>query len=159
MAQVWCLRLMMPNTNKYPPPQNNPPKQQLHLLNVNSELSWSLQKPMKDFIFAVDDARRWHEENISRNRSHYSAVASLGSAAVTFLQVQCISIFLFSHVAPCSSALMSVTHVPQSRTILVLTYITILMFEWWTRYAPSLHSSVSVFVDSNSPRFLFVERR
>ncbi|KAI8469792.1 MAG: mitochondrial matrix Mmp37 [Monoraphidium minutum] len=37
---------------------------------------------MIDFIFVADDPEGWHEENMERNRAHYSFVAALGPAAV-----------------------------------------------------------------------------
>lgn len=41
---------------------------------------------MKDFIFAVDEARQWHADNLMVNRDHYSGVGWLGSGAVAWLQ-------------------------------------------------------------------------
>lgn len=41
---------------------------------------------MLDLIIAVDDPLEWHRENIVRNRSHYSFLASLGPAVVANVQ-------------------------------------------------------------------------
>ncbi|KAG2448782.1 hypothetical protein HYH02_006134 [Chlamydomonas schloesseri] len=38
--------------------------------------------PVLDFIFAVEDSHKWHEENLKRNQDHYSWVGRLGSQAV-----------------------------------------------------------------------------
>jgi len=40
-------------------------------------------RPMIDFIFAVDNPQQWHTENIQRNRTHYSFLASFGGSAVS----------------------------------------------------------------------------
>ena len=42
--------------------------------------------PMIDMVFAVDDPKKWHEENIQKNRHHYSLAAHGGAAFVTRLQ-------------------------------------------------------------------------
>ena len=42
---------------------------------------------MIDLIFVVDDARRWHENNLRRYRKHYSMLGSLGPRAVQAVQV------------------------------------------------------------------------
>lgn len=41
---------------------------------------------MLDFIFIVDDPKEWHQKNIAQNRSHYSALASLGADRITSIQ-------------------------------------------------------------------------
>ena len=41
---------------------------------------------MLDLIFAVDSPLEWHEENLKRNRDHYSFVRHLGSKGITSLQ-------------------------------------------------------------------------
>lgn len=42
---------------------------------------------MVDFIFAVDDAERWHRENLERNPAHYAGIARiLGASPVARLQ-------------------------------------------------------------------------
>ncbi|PNW77446.1 hypothetical protein CHLRE_10g436900v5 [Chlamydomonas reinhardtii] len=41
--------------------------------------------PVLDFVFAVQDAHKWHEENLKRNQEHYSWVGRLGSQAVCSL--------------------------------------------------------------------------
>ncbi|ELR23570.1 Mitochondrial matrix Mmp37 protein, putative [Acanthamoeba castellanii str. Neff] len=57
------------------------------------------KKPMKDFIFAVEDSRRWHEANIATNGGHYSGVAWLGSSVVARLQEDVgASIYYNTHV-------------------------------------------------------------
>jgi hypothetical protein len=54
---------------------------------------------MKDFIFAVEDAQRWHEANIAANGGHYSGVAWLGSGLVARLQENVgASIYYNTHV-------------------------------------------------------------
>jgi translocator assembly and maintenance protein 41 len=54
---------------------------------------------MKDFIFAVEDSRRWHEANIATNGGHYSGVAWLGSSVVARLQEEVgASIYYNTHV-------------------------------------------------------------
>ena len=42
--------------------------------------------PMVDMVLATSDSRRWHDENLRRNRPHYSFVGSLGAAAVARIQ-------------------------------------------------------------------------
>jgi translocator assembly and maintenance protein 41 len=39
-----------------------------------------------DFIFGVSHTQHWHSLNLHQHRSHYSALASLGSGAVSFAQ-------------------------------------------------------------------------
>ncbi|KAL0584164.1 hypothetical protein ABG067_005938 [Albugo candida] len=41
-----------------------------------------------DFIFAVDDPIKWHEENLTRNRAHYSFFKYFGAEAIVNLQVR-----------------------------------------------------------------------
>ncbi|KAH8681061.1 mitochondrial matrix Mmp37 [Xylariales sp. PMI_506] len=41
---------------------------------------------MIDFIFAVSHTQHWHSLNMMQNRHHYSAIASLGSGAVSAIQ-------------------------------------------------------------------------
>ena len=41
---------------------------------------------MLDLVFAVDNPLEWHEENIKRNKDHYSFLQHLGSETVTCLQ-------------------------------------------------------------------------
>lgn len=54
---------------------------------------------MKDFIFAVEDSRRWHAANIAANGGHYSGVAWLGSGVVARLQEDVgASIYYNTHV-------------------------------------------------------------
>ncbi|PSC75437.1 copper-transporting ATPase chloroplastic [Micractinium conductrix] len=40
-------------------------------------------RPMLDFIFAVDDPVAWHTENLRRHAAHYSFLRHLGPAAMT----------------------------------------------------------------------------
>ncbi len=43
---------------------------------------------MVDIIVGVTDAARWHDENMARNPSHYTAAARfLGPSVVAWLQV------------------------------------------------------------------------
>jgi hypothetical protein len=45
-------------------------------------------RPMVDIIVGVTDAARWHDENMARNPSHYTAAARfLGPSVVAWLQV------------------------------------------------------------------------
>nr|CCA21334.1 MMP37like protein putative [Albugo laibachii Nc14] len=39
-----------------------------------------------DFVFAVDDPIKWHEENLMRNRSHYSFLKYFGAQAIVNIQ-------------------------------------------------------------------------
>lgn len=41
---------------------------------------------MIDFIFGVSHSQHWHSLNLKEHRDHYSALGSLGSAAVTHVQ-------------------------------------------------------------------------
>ena len=41
---------------------------------------------MIDFLIVVDDSLRWHEENLKRNRSHYSILKYFGARMITKLQ-------------------------------------------------------------------------
>ncbi|KAI1172579.1 mitochondrial matrix Mmp37 [Nemania sp. FL0916] len=41
---------------------------------------------MIDFIFGVSHTQHWHSLNLSQHRDHYSALGSLGSAAVSYVQ-------------------------------------------------------------------------
>ncbi|KAI1436633.1 mitochondrial matrix Mmp37 [Xylaria sp. CBS 124048] len=41
---------------------------------------------MIDFIFGVSHTQHWHSLNLTQNRDHYSALGSLGSAAVSHVQ-------------------------------------------------------------------------
>ena len=41
---------------------------------------------MLDMVFAVDNPLEWHEENLKRNRHHYSFMGHLGSRGITSLQ-------------------------------------------------------------------------
>ena len=41
---------------------------------------------MKDFIFAVDDSKSWHTQNLERNRRHYSGLAAFGGGFVSMVQ-------------------------------------------------------------------------
>lgn len=41
---------------------------------------------MIDFIFGVTHTQHWHSLNMKQNRHHYSALASLGSGAVSYVQ-------------------------------------------------------------------------
>ena len=43
-------------------------------------------KNMLDFVFVLEDALQWHEQNLQRHPSHYSFVKSLGVNAVVYLQ-------------------------------------------------------------------------
>ena len=45
-------------------------------------------KPMVDFILAVDDPLTWHKENLRVNANHYSFLRHAGPRAVTFIQVK-----------------------------------------------------------------------
>lgn len=54
---------------------------------------------MKDFVFVVDDARQWHDENIKAHREHYSGVAWFGPGAVAWLQEEMgAAIYYNTHV-------------------------------------------------------------
>lgn len=44
------------------------------------------KKAMMDLIVTVDDPVAWHRENISRNRRHYSFLASFGPKLVANMQ-------------------------------------------------------------------------
>ena len=41
---------------------------------------------MLDFVFAVDDPKEWHKENMKRNWKHYSSLKYLGSNYVSKIQ-------------------------------------------------------------------------
>ena len=41
---------------------------------------------MLDLVFAVDSPLEWHEENLKKNRHHYSFLRYLGSKGITSLQ-------------------------------------------------------------------------
>jgi len=41
---------------------------------------------MVDLVIAVDDARRWHAENLSRNRKHYSLFRLFGAKRIAYYQ-------------------------------------------------------------------------
>lgn len=38
-------------------------------------------KPLVDFMLAVDSPEQWHQQNIARNRRHYSCLAAFGTQA------------------------------------------------------------------------------
>lgn len=44
----------------------------------------STNKPMLDFIFAVDDPIDWHAQNLQQNGHHYSILGNLGPSAVVW---------------------------------------------------------------------------
>lgn len=44
----------------------------------------STNRPMLDFIFAVDDPLEWHAQNLEQNRQHYSILGSLGPKPVVW---------------------------------------------------------------------------
>ncbi|DBB04767.1 hypothetical protein WJX82_007058 [Trebouxia sp. C0006] len=44
----------------------------------------STNKPMLDFIFAVDNPHEWHAQNLQQNRHHYSILGSLGPTPVVW---------------------------------------------------------------------------
>ena len=41
---------------------------------------------MLDMVFAVDDPKKWHSENLKMNWSHYSSVRHLGAGSVSYFQ-------------------------------------------------------------------------
>ncbi|KAH8159015.1 hypothetical protein CIB48_g9227 [Xylaria polymorpha] len=41
---------------------------------------------MIDFIFGVSHTQHWHSLNLTQHRDHYSALGSLGSAAISYIQ-------------------------------------------------------------------------
>ena len=43
-------------------------------------------KNMLDFVFVLENARQWHEENLKKQPTHYSFVGRIGSNAVVSLQ-------------------------------------------------------------------------
>ena len=47
----------------------------------------SADRPMVDFIFAVDDAYVWHEQNLLRNPHHYSFLKHTGARVIELIQV------------------------------------------------------------------------
>lgn len=61
---------------------------QVRCAGARPERSYAVQfkNAMLDLIIAVDDPLEWHRENIVRNRSHYSFLASLGPAVVANVQ-------------------------------------------------------------------------
>ena len=57
--------------------------------------------PMLDFIFVVENAELWHEENLLRNPSHYTSLLSLDAANITSFQQQIKANFWFNAYIPC----------------------------------------------------------
>ncbi len=45
---------------------------------VRPQTGHDASRSMLDFVFAVKDARRWHELNLIHNKTHYSAIGSVG---------------------------------------------------------------------------------
>jgi hypothetical protein len=43
---------------------------------------------MVDLIFAVQETKAWHKENIARNRKDYSALKFLGPKTISKIQVE-----------------------------------------------------------------------
>lgn len=46
------------------------------------------ESPMIDLVVAVDDAEKWHAQNLKQNPKHYSILANMGSKAISQLQVK-----------------------------------------------------------------------
>lgn len=60
-----------------------------------------ISKNMIDFIFVVDDPKKWHKENIAANWHHYSAMKYLGYNSVSSLQTNFGARVYFNTLVPC----------------------------------------------------------
>lgn len=59
------------------------------ILNVNQLPAVKVRPSggkMIDFIIVVDDSLSWHQENLAKNRSHYSFLKYFGARAITKIQ-------------------------------------------------------------------------
>ncbi|KAK6633208.1 hypothetical protein RUM44_003809 [Polyplax serrata] len=67
---------------------------------VFKQLNNQSKKNMIDFIFAVNDAEKWHRLNMEINPSHYSALRLFGSKVVAKVQTNVPSKVYFNSMIP-----------------------------------------------------------
>ena len=65
------------------------------------------QGKMLDLVFAVDNPMTWHEENLERNRYHYSFLRHLGTKSVTSIQKLSAGVYYNTLVTVQSQVLLS----------------------------------------------------
>jgi len=55
-------------------------------------------KPMVDFIVAVDDPKSWHEENLAKNPGHYSFLRYFGASSIAKIQDTAAGIYFHPYI-------------------------------------------------------------
>lgn len=103
---------------------------------------------MIDFIFTVDDPERWHELNLKKNRSHYSAMCYFGPKAISHLQTNLASKMYFNSMVPIEDKVIKYG---------VISYDDLIadLLDWNFLYsAGRLHKPVQVVVPSSDSRLM-----
>jgi len=111
------------------------------------------QSNMIDFIFAVDNAERWHELNLEINRSHYSSLCYFGPKMIAQLQTNLASNMYFNSMVPV-----------QQHTIKygVIAYEDLIsdLLDWKYLYsAGRLHKPVQVVLPTSDSRLMSALRQ
>jgi len=65
----------------------------------------NISKNMIDFVFAVDDPIRWHQENMEMNAQHYSSLRWLGPKYLSRLQDSTGARIYYNTLVPCEGRL------------------------------------------------------
>ena len=96
---------------------------------------------MLDFVFAVDEPKEWHKENMKRNWKHYSSLKYLGSNYVSKIQNNFGARVYYNTLVQCENRLIKYG---------VISLINDLL-DWETLYVSGrLHKPVEVLVEEAS---------
>lgn len=65
-------------------------------------------KPMVDFLLAVEDPVDWHRQNLARNAHHYSFLKYFGASAISSIQETAAQVYFHPYVSiPASTSVKS----------------------------------------------------
>ncbi|KNC82408.1 hypothetical protein SARC_05304 [Sphaeroforma arctica JP610] len=99
---------------------------------------------MIDLVFAVEDSRRWHSENLKRNPTDYSAMRFLGPAAITHLQTKVGASVYYNTLVPFEDRLIKYGVIEADDLAKDLT-------EWNTLYLSGrLHKPITMLKEPNA---------
>ncbi|KAI8511346.1 Phosphatidate cytidylyltransferase, mitochondrial [Branchiostoma belcheri] len=108
----------------------------------------AMSQNMVDFIFAVDNAKAWHKENMRRNRKHYSFLSSLGPERIARVQENWGARVYFNTLVPCEDRLIKYGVISTSDLIDDL-------HQWETLYVSGrLHKPVLILKRRENPALL-----
>lgn len=108
------------------------------------------KKNMIDFIFAVEDAEKWHQSNMQMNPSHYSALSYFGTHVISKVQTNISSRVYFNSMIPIKSENVVVKYGVITHDDLVAD-----LLDWNNLYiAGRLHKPVQIVKPASSSELL-----